>query len=157
MRTRKHAVVLFVFSFLSLIDGEIGLSLFFGAIGSYLLYKWWKHPKRQLITELKRDSQRFQIEIPKSYPLQLEFYKIYSKFLRLSTQYPALKSTYRELIDSMWTKLSQKSSPQEWRDIINNIDKAWPTPVELKDMVKTSLDKVSSETALWNEAMAKSK
>jgi hypothetical protein len=157
MRTRKHAIVSYLFSLLSLIDGEVGMSLFFGSIASYLLYKWWNHPKRQLLTELKKDSQRFQVTVPESYPLQLEFFKIYSKFLRLSTQYPALQSTYRELIDSMWSKLSQKSSPKEWREVINSIDKAWPSPVELKDMLKTSLDKVSSETNLWNEAMAKTR
>ncbi len=157
MRTRKHAVVLYIFSLLSLVDGEQGLSLFFAAIASYLLYKWWKHPKRQLLVELKKDSRRFHVEIPTSYPLQLAFFKIYSKFLRLSTQYPALQATYRELIDSMWAKLSQKSTPKEWADVINAVDRSWPTPVDLKDMLKTSLDKVSSETSLWNEAMAKSR
>ena len=155
MRSRKHAVISYIFSLLMFIDGENQGGLFLLALGSYFLYRWWNHPQRRLLDRINLDSKKFSIKVPTSYPLHLDFLKFYSKYLRLSTQYPALKNTYRELVDSMWLKLSEESTSKKWREIIKQTDSGWPSPIDVKSLLNKSLAKVSAETKLMNEAMAK--
>jgi hypothetical protein len=55
----------------------------------------------------------------------------------------------------MWLKLSEESSAKEWRKIIKSTDSSWPSPIDVKSLLNKSLSKVSTETRLMNEAMAK--
>ncbi len=157
MRSKKHAIFALILSIFMFGNAEVELGVFFGLISSLYFYRWWNHPQRQLLSALKNDSQKFNVLVPSSYPLHLEFLKFYSKFLRLSTQYPALKNTYRELVDSMWLRLSQESSAKEWKEIISQTDKKWPSPIDVKNILNKSLSKVNIETKIMNEAMAKSR
>lgn len=157
MRSKKHAFFSSIFSIPFLVEGELIPAGILLSYAVYSFYKYWNHPQRILLSEISEDSKKFNIKVPSSYPLHLDFLKFYSKYLRLSTQYPALKNTYRELVESMWLKLSEEESTKEWRRIISNTDKSWPSPIDVKNLLSKSLSKVSAETKLMNAAMAKAK
>jgi hypothetical protein len=156
MRSKKHGIILIIISSLFFYNKDVYSGLFLVTLGAALLYKWWKHPLRALEQEIKGDAQKFNIKIPTSYPLHMEFINFYSKYLRLSTQFPALKTTYTELVESMWLRLSSESDSRSWRNIIRKTDENWPVPLELKNLLETKLNKVSKETRYWEEAMANS-
>jgi hypothetical protein len=155
MRSQKHSVIAILFSIPFFIEGEFFPAILLLGFAGYSFYRYWSHPERKLLEKINIDSKKFNIRVPSSYPLHLDFLKFYSKYLRLSTQYPALKNTYKELVDSMWLKLSEESSVKGWRSIIKSTDKSWPTPIDVKYLLQKSLNKVSTETRLMNEAMAK--
>ena len=87
----------------------------------------------------------------------MEFVSFYSKYLSLSTQFPALKATYKELVDSMWLRLSSETDVKSWKNIIRTTDKNWPVPLEIKGLLESKLKSVTKETKCWEEAMVNSK
>ena len=157
MRSKKHSFLLGAIAITMIFSKDFQGAFFFASLSGIFYYKWWNHPQRKLLEELNNDSKKFNVNLPSSYPLHQEFLKLYSKYLRLSLQYPALKNTYRELVDSMWLKLSQESNIKKMKEIIRQTDKQWPSPIDVKNLLNKSLAKVSVETKLMNEAMAKSR
>lgn len=157
MRSKKHAILAALFSIPIFIEKEFLLGLIILSFAIWSFYKYINHPQRLLLLEIDQDKKKFNITIPRSYPLHLDFLKIYSKYLRLSTQYPTLKNTYKELIESMWLKLSEHNSVKSWREIIQKTDQAWPSPIDVKSLLNKNLNKVSAETQMLNRAMVKAK
>lgn len=156
MRSRKHGIIAIIFSIPFFMEQELTPGLFLAGLGIFLLYKWWKHPLREIETEIKHDSEKFKTIIPVSYPLHMEFVKFYSKYLRLSVQFPALKTTYKELVESMWLRLSTESDASVWKKIIRATDEKWPVPVDVHSILESKLKKVTQETKFMQEAMEKS-
>lgn len=152
MRNKKHGIIIMIFSILLLANAEIKAGLFFMLISAYLLYRWWQNPRRVLESEINKDAQTFNIQIPRSYPLHLSLIKIYSKYLRLKTQFPALKETYQEIIEAMWKQLGTLAHPKEWILAVDSIDSRWPIPIEMKTVVSSKLQQVQKETQQWEDA-----
>ena len=157
MRSKKHGIILMMISLLFINEDKIFPGLFLLGLGAFLLYKWWNHPLRVLENEIKSDADKFKIRVPTSYPLHMEFVNFYSKYLSLSTQFPALKATYKELVDSMWLRLSSETDVKSWKNIIRTTDKNWPVPLEIKGLLESKLKSVTKETKCWEEAMVNSK
>ena len=155
MRSKKHAIITTFFSGLFLYEGEFFPALALAVISGYLFYKWWNHPLRVLENEIQKDAQTFKISVPTSYPLHMEMIKFYSKYLRLSTQFPALKETYKELVQSMWLTLANEKSAKDWKETIRKTDKSWPVPIDVKNLLSQKLAKVTKETKYLEDAMVK--
>lgn len=152
MRNKKHGILLLIFSALLLSDGEIQPGIFFATIGLFLIYKWWKNPRRLLEKEIQSDANLFNIKIPKSNSLNLAMLKIYSKYLRLRSQFPALKETYRDIIESMWKQLATLDSSNQWKIAVETVDKNWPAPIDMKEIMGQKIEKLKKETKQWENA-----
>lgn len=152
MRTKKHGIILIIFSGFFFAEKELMGGVILLTLGSYFLYKWWKNPRRVLESEIEKDAELFDIQIPRSYPLHLSLVKVYSKYLRLKAQFPALKETYVEIIEAMWKQLATLSTPKEWKIAVENIDTNWPIPIDMKSVVSNKLGKLKQETKHWENA-----
>lgn len=152
MRSKRHGIILIIFSAFFFAENELMGGAILSILGSYLLYKWWKNPRRILESEIEKDAEIFNIRVPRSYPLHLSLIKVYSKYLRLKSQFPALKETYREIIETMWKQLSTLSEPKEWKLAVENIDKNWPVPIDMKSVVSNKLNRLKEDTKHWEDA-----
>lgn len=141
MRSKRQGIILILLSIPFIYLQNFYAGLFLSLFGFFLLYKWWENPIRVLEDQIKIDAQKYKVQIPISYPLHLEFLKIYTKYLRLKTQFPNLKNTYIELVDSMWLKLSLETNPQNWKKILRSTDENWPTPLDLNGLLQSNLNK----------------
>lgn len=152
MRRKKHGIILLIFSAFFYAENELQGGLILSILGLYLLYKWWKDPRRILENQIEKDAELFSTKIPRSYPLHLSLIKVYSKYLRLKSQFPALKETYRETIEAMWKHLATLNNPKEWRIAVENIDTNWPIPIDMRNVVSNKLDKLKTDTKHWENA-----
>ena len=152
MRSKKHGIILIIFSGFFFAENEMMGGLILSVLGSSFLYKWWKNPRRVLESAIEKDAQLFDIKVPRSYPLHLSLVKVYSKYLRLKGQFPALKETYREIIEAMWKQLATLNSPKEWKVAVENIDTNWPIPIDMRNVVSNKLGKLKKETKHWEDA-----
>jgi hypothetical protein len=152
MRSKKHGIILLLFSGLFIMDGELSGGTFLGALGLYFLYKWWSNPRRQLEQKIDNDAKLFNIKVPRSYPLHMTLIKVYSKYLRLKAQFPALKETYTDIIETMWKHLATLNTPQEWKVAVENVDANWPIPIDMKEVMSQKMSKLQKETKQWENA-----
>lgn len=155
MRSKKHGIILILFSLFFFAENELGGGLFLLALGTFLLYKWWKHPRRVLESEIEKDAALFNVKVPRSYPLHLSLVKVYSKYLRLNSQFPTLKETYKDIIEHMWKELALLGSPKEWKAAVENVDTNWPIPVDMKVILDGKLNYLKSENKRWEDATLK--
>lgn len=156
MRNKKHGIIALFLSlyFFYIQFNSIGFVL--ACIGILLIYKWKSNPNYLLEKEIYKDAHKFKAEVPTSYPLKQDLLRFYSKYSRLSLLYPALRTTYTELVDSMWKNLALAKDKASWKKIIEMTDKSWPEPIELQELLKQKLNQVGKETKLWEEAIVNS-
>lgn len=131
MKSRKHGIVLIVISLFFIFSGEVIPGIFLVSFGSFLLYKWINDPIRALENKIQIDAKKFMVRIPTSYPLYMEFISFYSQYIKRVNQFPALKETYKELVESMWIRLSTESDIKSWKEIIRKTNEKWPVPIKL--------------------------
>jgi len=153
MRNKKHGIIALFISIYFFSIGASYIGFVLASIGILLLNKWRTNPLRQLEAAINNDAKRFHAQVPTSYPLKMDLVRFYSKYSRLSVLYPALKTTYNDLLESMWKNLATAKDKNTWKKIIDLTDKNWPEPVELQELLKQKLNTVRKETKLWEEAI----
>lgn len=137
MKNKRQGIISIIIAvgFFSVKAYYMGLIL--SVIGLMLIYKWKTNPLRQLEELIDKDAQKYHAEIPISYPLKMDLIRFYSKYSRLSLLYPTLKSTYSDIVDSMWKNLALAKDKTSWKKIIEFTDKNWPEPIDLQNFVKS--------------------
>lgn len=128
-------------------------------IGTLILFSPYKKSKDKVINhhfnQMKRDARKYGLQVPYQKDLRSLLNRIYKKKNLAVKEYPQLKEEYDEIIDELWSSLSQSKKPQEWSRILNSVLAKWPGDEEVgATAIQDKLDKISELRKQWREARA---
>jgi hypothetical protein len=156
MRSKKHAIILAFFAAMFFYEGSIQVGLILTTISAFLMFKWWKHPYRRLLTQIESDARRFGMAMPSGDALRHSFLSLYSKVTTYKTRYPQLAEGYQEYMDNLWSKLVLMTRATQWKQEVDHAARLLPSPNRLDfDPMDRCLDRIKRDAENLRKAKIK--
>ena len=123
----------------------------------FKLKKFFKHPFRRIIGNIKHDADQVNVVIPENEDIQERLINLYIKFDRVAKTYPMMSEEIKDIKKNFWNQLAFNFDLKAWEDSLYKLEglRIFPT-IENSNQLDLSLNRLKNSFEFLKEAQLES-